>query len=166
MEQTGENRLVDGAQEHESTTSLQEHTVINDSEHGQQAEDEQFYCTHGQHWFRRKDAQYPHATAPGMCRKCAAQRREESRKTAKMERLKQEATADQIPHKDARGGNVRRNLTISQYAATALGVLAVGSSEAATIEMIIIDYLRRQDPEVIAFVGRAFQKAQNEQPRH
>ncbi|MCL6600372.1 MAG: hypothetical protein K6T81_16800 [Alicyclobacillus macrosporangiidus] len=74
--------------------------------------------------------------------------------------MEQEKVIGQIPPKDARGGTVRRNLTISQYAATALGVLAVGSSEAATVEMIILDYLQRQDPDVIAFVGRTFQKTQ------
>ncbi|WP_029420791.1 hypothetical protein [Alicyclobacillus macrosporangiidus] len=145
---------------HESAMPQYEQTVADDSKHTGEADDEQFYCVHGEHWFRRKDAQYPKAKTPAMCRVCATKRREQNRTKSELERMEQEKAIDQIPPKGARGGTVRRNLTISQYAATALGVLAVGSSEAATLEMIILDYLRRQDPDVIAFVGRTFEKAQ------
>ncbi len=148
---------VAGEQVHDSAVPLPDQNDKN--EDGlEQAKAGMFQCTYGEHWVSRSEA-FKTGKNPSICRACAAGKREQSRRREEEELAVKVATIDQIPSLEQRGRTKRSTFTLSKYVATALDVLAVGSSTSEMVERAVIRFLEQQDPQVIAFVGRMFQQA-------
>jgi hypothetical protein len=107
-----------------------------------------FICTKCNQTLPVSEAMYPHARQPAMCRSCARRRRDERRARA----AQRSESLDEIPPKELRGGMKRVTLTLSRLCCTAIDVLGLDSSASEVVEQAIMDYLRKQRPEVISFI--------------